>query len=50
MKLKFIFFLGAKSAEVDEVTPLEVSWKNSGAFQLPEGLSLTTERVHRVLH
>ena len=45
MKLHFLFFLGAESSEGDseKSTLVDVSWKNSDAFKLPDEINLQTE-------
>ena len=55
MKLHFLFFLGSESSTTEgasvevseEITPeVDVSWKNSDAFKLPNKISLRTERAN----
>ena len=59
MKLHFLFFLGGESSTTEgaslgasvgvseEITPeVDVSWKNSDAFKLPDEISLRTERAN----
>ena len=55
MKLHFLFFLGSESSTTEgasvgvseDITPeVDVSWKNSDAFKLPNEISLRTERAN----
>ena len=52
MKLHFLFFLGSESSTTEgasvseEITPeVDVIWKNSDAFKLPDDIPLRTERA-----
>ena len=48
MKLHFLFFIAADASEIAG-SAVDESWKNSEAFELPEDLSLRTERADQVL-
>ena len=48
MKLNVLFFLGAKSqseVESQKITPVDKSWMNPNAFQLPAGINFRTDRA-----